>query len=383
VRSRLKKNLERTTWLVALLFCFVSMGEAATITPRFSGREIYLDADGLVAVAGLDITLNYNADALTPSDIVAEPFLQGALLAKNLKQTGRARLGIVHATGITGSGTLVRIPVVVVAPGEDPELRLTVVGVDPHGEPVLFGEEAPLSVSEEGAEETTSASGVSGGVLVSPTTSEAAQGKGQPLSERESSGGGFFHQTKQQARRSGGGVLSGKGDDLRYAQGILDVYRSYQEAFVPETLLALFRDGLNQRLYQEPPIAFSDGEEEVVIHFAGRHFGEEYAIRQGKIVSQREQKSGTILTVLPAKGGHDVQIVLVGEKDLLPFHLTVVPQVDLDLDQNGVIDEGDIVYYLYDPPDLSGDGEVDSLDDYIFAGNYLRQVLGALEEEGR
>jgi len=80
---------------------------AVVITGR--GGSYVLQATNLKNVGAMDITIGYNNSTLANPVVTQEGLLSGAIMVTNITVQGIVRVGIINATGISGSGALLSI----------------------------------------------------------------------------------------------------------------------------------------------------------------------------------------------------------------------------------------------------------------------------------
>ena len=161
----------------------VRVGDA-TAGPGATGVEVSIEVDDATGIAGMDLTLGYNADALTATQVRGTPLLasSGIILVPNLSTPGQVKVSLAGATGIpAGSGALVKVMFDVkasAAPGRY-ELSLTrVVFRNERAVPLTVGSRAngTFTVTRTGQTSPPPASGQN--VRVGPGIITTFAGKG-------------------------------------------------------------------------------------------------------------------------------------------------------------------------------------------------------------
>src|SRR5512147_685199 len=96
--------------LFLLMASFPRTGTAAGVTISPSGGGVYLvSGQALQNVSGLDITISYNAAALSSPRVSSGGLLNGGLLMANTSSAGTIRVAAIHQGVVQGSGLLATI----------------------------------------------------------------------------------------------------------------------------------------------------------------------------------------------------------------------------------------------------------------------------------
>ncbi|ABB32080.1 pentapeptide repeat protein [Geobacter metallireducens GS-15] len=172
--------------------------------------------------------------------------------------------------------------------------------------------------------------------------------------------------------------------EQKYAvfKGVLERFKGYSGDRTPKALRALFDEPVATSIKQDPAICITDGKMMIKVLLELPESGSNapnFALRGARLTSlQKQGDNRWLIEAVPEAGKIEATLTIVNGEKIVDYPLTVAPRVDVDVDKNGVTDEGDFSLFLskngaakVPAYDLNGDGKHDYIDDYIYTANYL------------
>jgi hypothetical protein len=411
------KFLIRNILMAATLYVSsTSLALGASLLITSSGGGSYtVQGENMNGVAGIDLTIGYDASSLSTPTVSWGGLVAGALSIANTNVPGNIKIAIIRTEPFSGSGPIAAlsfatqsgtggitsvsaklidskggaIPVqAAVAPG--------VTGSGAAGQGLITTPGVPFSQPD--SSRTSSATAVTTTVPAAVTQvpsslgSVTMPGDGQSRSEKQpvetksartpesqEISESVTRQMKSQVEEKGADPVEPV--DTKQTQtihgSVLERFRTHQGEKNPEILIALFTKEVSPSIRQEPAIVISDGKEVVRVTVdvsAVKGASTSFALTGAKMVSlKREDDSSVwILEALPQADALKAAVTLMNSSSIIEFPLTIVPPA-------GVVtsSRADFAVFLKDSGakapkyDLNGDGRHDYQDDYIYTAHYL------------
>lgn len=399
---------KRSGWLFGLVFTVTGhagLGLAAPVlTVRSAGDSAFvIQGMQLENVATMDITVTYNSASLANPQVRQGELIAGAMMAVNANTPGTVRLALIRTEPIEGSGTVATLYFSKNgnAAGSVNTLsaRLTSTG----------GEELPVSTQvynqpvadssqntskgpeqEESRPPDQSDSGTNssfpGMVGLTVTTDSGGE-------RREHPGKETFDQTAMPApgadpmepyremRTAVSETPFSKVPEREISsmKSVLHLFREYRGSRSAKAFIALFEASKTEGFRQIPSIVAADGKTTVTVVFRaepGKQDPPNMAVSGARLISVvRDPQDYDLWSakLLPERGEDGISVAVTLGKLSVFFPLTVVPRLNVDLDESGKITQADFSLFLNSQGgfDLNGDGKRDYKDDYLFTANYL------------
>ena len=425
--------------LLLLSFCFLSLASLmpaseAAATPNVvmapTSDSVYvLQGNGFSDVSGLDVTVRYDASAVSSPRVVLGGLAGGALMAVNSATPGKVRFALVRATPMSGAGTIATVTFTRVASTGNDILSLsslalisgknipitaqivnssksgdggTQAGVQPDtvtppaNPPVTTTNStvdtnagaAPPSPQNTGRTSTT---GGGAGLLVvpvpaTPDTKTAPGAPDQPATETAEKNVVREPDKTAMVEKPAMKLPEPEKKKVMAYQSVLEKFREYKGERTPQALMALFAAGNGT---QEPSIALSDGKAtiKVIVELNPNGENNNFLLDGVSLVSVsmiNKEKNSWIVELLPDARSTEATISIPRNNQWSVMPLTVAPPLDIAIDKSaGKLNEADFRLFLKERGtakapkfDLNRDGVRDYIDDYIFTANYLMQQKG-------
>jgi len=400
----------RTVLIILFLLTasFPRSGTAATVTISPSGGGVYLLAgQALQNVSGLDITITYNAAALSSPRVSSGGLLNGALLMANTSRAGTIRVAAVHQGVVKGSGLLATISFDASdLPGGGQDISgLKVTAISPQGvksqvpaiiaDPAGTGSEggsagAGGQAAEQATQQTTTppvgtaASSVvlPAGMVIASVPARPSNQNEQPLpavpDQETPQVPGALDRAKEQAAIGTNEEKKNAAEQRRILAGksVLERFREFRDPWTVREAKKRFRQDPLLGYGQEPQIALSDGKTMVVVTVVispGSKGKPALSLRGGSILSaerDREKTNTWAIKTMPDRDALDVVLSVDDGHVVRHIPLTVAPRTKVDLDGSGKVTEKDFALYGRQRS-RKGEKERNVVDDYVFAANYL------------
>jgi hypothetical protein len=403
----------RIALLSALLLVPLLAHAAGTVTVVRAGKNaVTLQASGLEAPCGIDITLKYDSARLANPSVAQGSATSGAVFITNTNVLGQVRLAIVKTTPMDGSGpiatvtfdravtslSLVKITNMQVIDQATTNLSATIGdSIDNVTQSTGGGTPPPADLPPTVI--TTPGTGggapfVVGGTLTMPNDDSASRdrkdvpGQGQPQTAPQQESRDVAVPAAPApatetpvASESQPAPKQEQKEAPRAVPSVLEKFRLYSGEKTPQKLAALFDRDPAANFSQTPPILIADGKASVKVTIS-KVTGERapnFSFTQAHRPSLKQTGDGDwLVEVVPDKGALKASISMLVDGVQQEIPLTVAPQADLDLDGSGTVNLADWQFFLKTTGteaaprfDLNKDGKRDYKDDYIFAANYL------------
>ncbi len=340
-------------WLAMTIPCW---GATIHLLDDGSGK-FRVVAEGLVDVASMDLTLEYDPDSLRIDEGTPGALLNGMLFASNTKQPGLVRIGSVGIRAIQGDGELALLSGALVQnPPVIKSFNATLRNESKQRLPVQTT--LPIHLQESLTTEPSRTTMVQG-------STGATTHREKPRSEQDTGESSQLVSSQNPVKDQlyGGAFLF---DELQ-VYAATSPYRRMQ-AFrgkrTLEALSALFeRPETGIRQYPYP--AISDGHTEVAIVLPAQ--GEVLpglGVSQATLVSSGVNDSGEWeIRILPNRGTLSATVLMARGKQLVEFPVVVVPASTSCYPPSA---SGELLRV-----DVNLDNQFTWEDDYICLGNYL------------
>lgn len=404
-------------WLAIAIPAFAGTGNF-TITPVGNGVFI-ISGNGLSDVAGLDVTVGYDASVLANPRIAKGSLLGGALLASSTNHAGSVRLGILNSTAIAGAGTIATITFDTLGSGKGTATLAQVAAIDIKGKTIAtriqvdsgtdFSQRqsmvdpsssiqpaptsavpSPAPVATSGNVGTIGGNGTAGTVawLGEVTMPDRRGGTEQrkddvdaiSKSVHEPAG---IEQVKPTVVAVVPGTIPSRPSQEIVAKSkfviqrsVLDKFREFNGQKTPAALTGLFNETGSKQYRQEPDVALSNGDTIRLFIVFTENFDRapNFAMHGARLIKLHTENSEWVLDVLPEKGTIKSSVTLMLPDYEVEIPLTVAPPMDKAVEpgekqfQMFLKETGTVKAPRYD---LNSDGKRDYLDDYIFTANYI------------
>jgi len=420
-----------TMLIFTLLVCSalpVFAAGGVSVTP--SGNGIYtVQGSGFSGVSGVDMVITYDRATLSNPKVTQGSLMAGAMMIANTNVSGSIRLGLVHASGVSGSGPIATISFTLAgrSPGRVQVASVKLIDAS--------GREIGASVDSDTGGGTASGTGsgagggsdggtgggtggaigagtggatggvpVVGGTLtmpgepptpmekekveLPPSAQEPEQVREKPpvpAAEAEATG------QKSEPPSPKGGA------EKKYVpiKSVLEQFRLFQGEKSPKTLVALFNNSA-EGIRQEPPVALSDGVIKVQIFIERPSSGKSapnFALKGAKLESLKmEGDAAWVVEVLPNKGVYEATVTMLRDGTMTEIPLTVAPPLPAagKIGEGDKLSEADFNRFLKERGtekaprfDQNGDGKRDYIDDYIFTANFIVKNAPLVKEKGK
>lgn len=404
------------------------VGEAAsviTITPV--GTAAYsITATDLQESAGIDLSIAYDATALSGPQVTSGALIAGAYMVPNVATPGHIRIGIVTGGVIKGSGELVAIAFTRTgtAPAPNPILRSSVYSAaglqlavqsvsapPPPDSGTISGSNSKGTGSGSGTA-ATGGSAVSSSGVVPPTNQTSTQittapgtvslpqepvrdvvkketPKEEPVyvNETPDAGAGVGTAVVREQTAASGAVTESAGavslPKLKEYQSVLDRFRLFKGVRSVDSLAPLFDVTALQTagIKQSPATVVSDGMSRmtVALELSPDTETPSFSLKGANIKSiRRVSEILWELDALPQKGKADVRLSIITKGDRLEIPLVVVPPLGMAGTELAALPVAALDAVLAKPLkngrpayDLNADGVQNYLDDYILLAHWL------------
>jgi len=415
--------------LIGMLVLMSGYAQAASVGITSGGGGVfYLQGYSMDGVAGMYITVSYDANSISNPTVVPGTLIsnQGGLLSSNTAKTGSITMAAITSTSFSGNGVIanltftrnskvaLKIPTVMVTginsatnPVEISTVTETTdssASTDGSTETVTPVNENNDTKTDSGSTDTTPTSTTIpstwlGSVSVSTGTPLEAEKKDE-VKKPEVAAADALKESSPPAETGDGGREQGQPAEpksekakepkfLAY-KGVLETLKTYTGPRQPKEILDLF--GQQSKGYrQEPPVFLADGKGVLKVKITPPHdaaSAPNVAInKEAQLVSfRRGDENSWVVELRPKKGAYQVVLTYFVDDIITEIPLTVAPLLE---SYNGKpfakLTEADFRQFLarggtpadLKAADLNGDGAVDAVDDYFFATNYLVQTAAA------
>jgi hypothetical protein len=415
-----------TMLVFALLVCSalpVLAAGVVSVTP--SGNGIYtVNGSGFSGVSGVDMVITYDTATLSNPKVTQGSLMAGSMMIANTNVAGSIRLGLVHASGVSGSGPIATVNFTVRS-GSSPA-RVPVVAsvklIDASGRDIGASADSSTSSGSGGGTGGGSDGGSgggtgggsgsgtgggsgsgTGGVPVvggtvtmpgeTPTTVEKEKAELPPPAPEpmQISDKPVAAATEERSEPPKGAA------EKKYVpiKSVLEQFRLFKGEKSPKTLVALFNNSA-EGIRQEPPVALSDGGTRVKVIIERPSSGKNapnFALKGAKLESLKmEGDAAWVVEVLPNKGVYEATITMLRDGTMTEIPLTVAPPLPAadKIGEGGKLTEADFKRFLNERGtekasrfDQNGDGKRDYIDDYIFTANYIVKNASLIKEKAK
>jgi hypothetical protein len=419
------KLLTRYILMAATLYVSstsLALGASLLITSSGGGSYI-VQGENMNGVAGIDLTIGYDASSLSTPTVSWGGLVAGALSIANTNVPGSIKIAIIRTEPFSGSGQVAALSFatqsgtggitsvsakLIDSKGGAIQAQAAIApgatGTSVAGQGLISTPGVPFSQpdSSRASSATSVTTPVQAAATQVPTSlgSVTMRGDGQakidkqpaetksaqPLESQESSETAT-RQMKSQLEEKGTDPVEPA--DVKQTQtihgSVLDRFRAYQGDKNPEILIALFTKEISPSIRQEPAIVISEGSAVVRVTAdvsALKGASTSFALTGAKMVSLKREDGSDIwvLETLPQAGSLKATVTLMNSTSIIEFPLTIVPPAT-----SVTSSRADFAAFLKDSGakapkhDLNGDGLHDYLDDYIYTAHYLIKA-GAAEK---
>jgi hypothetical protein len=418
-----------------LTFGYAQAGSAvSTLTVTPSGDGVFVvQGHAMDNIAAMDITIKYDTASLADPRIHQGDLVSGALIAVNTNIQGTVRLGIISTKPINGSGVIATLDFtrISASAGKIKKLSVRLSAINGNLLPVMVYISDPPDPetnipgqpdTESDSPDTSSSSDVNGSIYMpwmvgggqgvqygnnssdlrkEDEENEQAWITGQytdpvnePMSIKQKTG------TEAPGRKepetgtleltiTGGPVKGYQQEGKIHIQiilaSVLDRFQEYKGERTAKEYLSFFEKDITAGFLQEPSIIIADGKSTVKMIVNISEFDNidvsTVWVAEGRLISMKKDPDNAYLWLVdlqPEKDAYMTSLIVPLEKFDMILPLTAAPRQNIDIDRSGTITEDDFSLFLKKQSkqgeavfDLNGDGKQDSLDDYIYAVNYL------------
>jgi len=404
-RHDMKQNFRILLLSIFFMICSVSVLLAATVTIVPSGGNSFVvQGGGMNGVAGIDLTISYDASALSSPNIAQGSLVSGWTSMSNLNNAGVIRFIILSPTKtVSGSGngqiatigfgtkvgsgniTIVdakmidenraNVPVTIVPTGStpppEPEQKDTPIATTGSGSatppstltdsPEVSSLLGTINLPQDTQPPAVSAVPESTPVVQPQTPATPVQ----PVKVSDSAPAAIEPDTTTAVPVHTSYI------------GIAERFRVYQGLRTPVAMTGLFQKPITDSIRQEPAIVVSDGKSGFKLTLALASSGmtaPNFAFSGAKLVSLKSAggPGRWLVEATTQKNAQKVSVTIITGGSFVEYPVTaVLPMAAI----SGK--EADFTEFLKDSGakvprfDLNGDGKHDYLDDYIYTGNYL------------
>lgn len=403
--------------ITALLLGSVSFSSGASLTIMSAGAGTYaVQGDSLNGVAGIDLTIGYDASSLSSPTVSWGSLVSGAMSIANTKVPGSIKIAIIRAEPFSGTGAVATLtfstqtgtggitsvaaklidskggvlPVLAgIAPGASGTSEIASAGlISTAGIP--FSQAATptaASTTTSSTASTTTGQVTAGLGTVSMPDDTQAKNEVRTPEPKQTQPAEIPEATESKAVAAPAPNVEKVAETPESAEvketaftSILERFRAYRGEKNPENLSALFSKPISVFIHQEPGIAISDGKTAVRVYVditAIKGAAANFALSGARLVSLKKgNDSGTwVLEALPQANSVKATVTVMNSNTVIEYPLTVVPPVAAVSAK-----KPDFSAFLKDSGaktpkhDLNGDGRHDYIDDYIYAGHYLNNL---------
>lgn len=382
---------------------------AATLTISSPGAgRFVLEGANLGGLSALDVSLRYDATALANPVVEQGGLLSGAMMAANTNVPGVVRVAVIRATPVSGSGTILTFTFSRTGTSPGSITGLSARLSDLNGKQLASSvrilnpvesaasgaggppQDAAVARSDASSPKTASGAPAFMAGLVVPSREDAPKER-EAQAELEANTRPPIEPAAPQIAKSAPAphmAVSSEGTASAAAvhvlPGVASRFRDYRGERTPKALLGLLDQENAIGFRQDPVVVLSDGKAVARVLFiapADRKSAPDMALAGAKLDSVKKDPDYTntwIAVVRPFRNAGEAAITvpLAGITMVLP--IAVVPPVNADFDNSGVVAENDFLLFLQGPRgkkpgrfDLNNDGMVNYLDDYFFTANYF------------
>ncbi len=401
--------LIRTLFFIVAIFLTgltASNATAASITLASADGSVYqLVGNGFSKVSALNVTIKYDPSSLEAPKISQGPLANGTLFVANPYTPGEVKIAFVHASGVTGTGSIAEIVFTSKGSSGGGITGMTAQTLDPKGQilPVTaavsnfsgssmtaFPNAGSPQTSGAGGATTSPASGVTGTggtAYLGAVTLPGEDSSGREKQVRESAENPAvqpaatpaLETVKQEpAPESTPPVQLVKRPTPIPPANTLERFKAYNEALTLEGLKQLFANRGGDWIAQIPPIAPADGKSLITLQLSTELFYEKapnFSLRGVEMKRVTSSENGWAIEIIPAKDSMNSSISIVVDRSVVEVPLLTVPALPKSWD-TVKLTRSEVNLFLADRSvkrDLNGDGRHDYKDDYIMVGNYLLQ----------
>jgi hypothetical protein len=372
---------------VSLLFMSTQAVFAAsvTITPAAAGSYI-IQGDAMDGVAGIELTLNYDASVLASPTVTQGSLVTGALVAANTNNPGFIKIAIISTKAFSGSGQIATVTFAT-QNGTGGITSASVSMINSKGSPIT----AQVVVSSGNAASATAPGFIStpGIPFSQPTYPGTVSMPADVQNRSESKPADAAGVPVQISEPAAAKPVEPPAEAIPAAEpqkpvevkmtshkGVLDNFRVYKGEKSPAIFIALMNKEITSAVRQEPAVALSDGKTPLKLLVKLETVSDKspnFSLNGAELVSLNRDASSTwIIEALPQAGITRASLTILTDSDIIEYPLTLAPPVE------GVSTaEAGFAVFLKDSGaatpkrDLNGDGRHDYLDDFIYTANYL------------
>ena len=407
-------QIKHIVMVTALLLGSVSMSSGASLTITSAGPGTYVvQGESLDGVAGIDLTIGYDASSLSSPTVSWGTLVSGAMSIANTNVPGSIKIAIIRTEPFSGSGPVATL-IFSSQAGSGGIKSVAAKLIDSKGGvlPVLAGIAPGTSGTSEVASSglisnagipfsqavTPSVASSAGSPAASASTSHVTAGLGtvsmpgdsqaknevrtpepkqaQPLETPETAESKAVDAPAPSVEKVAEIPEPAEVKETVYVS-ILERFRGFQGEKSPENLSDLFSKPISAFIRQEPGIVISDGKATVMVYVditTIKGAAANFALSGARLVSLKKgDDTGTwVLEALPQANSVKATVTVVNSSTVIEYPLTIVPPVAAVSAK-----QSDFAAFLKDSGaktpkhDLNGDGRHDYVDDYIYAGHYL------------
>jgi len=384
-----------------MLLSFGSLAFGASVSITSSGNGIFIiNGDSMDGVAGIELTLNYDASLASPS-VTKGALTTGAIFIANPKFAPKAiKIAVISSKPLSGSGSIATVSFASHSGAGSVTLASSSM-IDSSGTPVTgaianstasgFIPSPGIPFSQPAASNSSTTTGSSGtaflGTISMPSDTTPAAAANEPpvlAAQPEASA----KPPNEPPPTSELDSETDKSVDTATTahQSVLERFRAYQGEKSPAILIALFKKEIAPSFRQEPFVAIADGKTVVKIvvdQSATDGRSANFALNDSKLVSLKKNDAASkwFIEALPAANALKASLLVLNDYQIIEYPLTITPQL-----KDVAATEADFATYLKkaatapDKHDLNNDGKYDGTDDYIYTANFLaRQELNKVK----
>jgi hypothetical protein len=369
------------------LFLPASVFASALVTVSSTGGGNFrIEGAGIEGAAAFDLSLSYDASALSSPRVAAGSLVAGGMMEINANTPGVVRMAIIRITPVSGSGQIASLSFNQNGVNVGKVYSLNAKLLDINGQPQRVATQI-INATESSAKAlptATPATTIASSNTLPPDEKHPpvdlpVKPEVQPTSQIQSDIPDGMES----------GSISASPDKVAVAgqviihKSVLDRFREYVGKRSIETLSELFNQPVAAECNQNPPVVLSDGKSQISMLLSSTTGAElsSFDVTGAQLISVQvkpNRENTWVAHLLPDKETISASIAFRQGADTVVCPLTVVPQANIDFDQSESINDTDVRWYFNTKKskksskfDLNHDGKQDYLDDYIFVANYL------------
>jgi hypothetical protein len=388
--------------ILTLVYASAGFG-ASTVSVTPAGNGVFVLQGTMENVSALDITISYDAAALSSPRVSWGPLTSGALTAENVNMPGRVALGAVRIAPMQGSGVIATLTFdrKGSSAGSVAVLSARLANVDGQPLSVSTGKAASDQQTQEeqrqGVESTTGAAsqttspqwgiglvagqaGTAGGTpdMASPETQGQAEAQGPDAAVQEPA------VTARKDDKEAASLSKTPARKIHTHKSVLDRFEEYKGERTAKVFISFFEQDSALGFRQEPAVVLADGKTAAKVAFIsdpGNKSASDVALTGARLISIKKDPDYTntwIVELVPERDTFNTSLAASLKDVTVVFPLAVAPKLDIDLDKSGKVTEADFALFMAKRGtpkapqfDLNRDGKRDHLDDYFFTANYL------------